>query len=617
MKKVVNLFSNLGFVLQYVFRLKKSYIFVSLIMSLLSIIGPITEIWGPKNIVNMLTENQSLKKILILVGFVTLLELLKALIFSIYNSFYLPTARCDLKSAINQKLFKKVSVLEMECFESVDFFDDYTRAIGEADNRFVSIVDSLSMLLGNIIYLITLGGLIIEFDIFLLIVIAACVTSTMVIQAIRANISYQFNNEHTSTRRKMQYIRMLFYEPKYAKEIRVFDIKDIALNKYKTFVKTEKELYAKQGKRYFLLDILLNSIRIGLLITFVMVYLVYRVRKGVLSVGDFLAVYLAVMQATNQLLDFIGSFSKMYEHSLFIQNFLTIINYSSNKRQSVAENFQESHCEQEEICFKEVSFRYYNTDKYVVNNLSFQIKKGEKVAIVGQNGAGKSTIVKLLLGLYSPAQGNIYVNKQNVDNYDKTELYDKIGVVFQDFEIYALSIAENILLSSIEDERDELRVWEALKKVGLYDKVQNLKSGIYTPISKEFDENGTLFSGGELQKIAIARVFVQDYDIIILDEPSSALDPIAENDFFQFILEATQGKTVIFITHRLSTIYLSEKIFYVEEGQIIESGSFQELMAIDGKFSSLYRLQANKYKTDLSIEPNCNAQRSQKFYDMR
>lgn len=596
MKKIGSVLSNLRFALQYVFCINKTYIFISLFMSLLSIIGPITEIWGPKIIVNMLAENRSLAKIMMLIGVITVLELLKALICSLYNSFYLPAARCNLQSAINLKLFKKASTLEAECFESSDFFDKYTRAIGEADNRFISIVDSLSMLLGNIIYLTTLSSLIIEFDIVLLIVIVVCVMSTMVIQTIRANISYQFDKEHTSTNRKMQYIRKLFYEPRYVKEIRVFDIKDLVLSKYTTLVKTKKKRYAKQGKRYFILDVLLNCMRIGLLITFVMIYLVYRIQKGMLAVGDFLAIYLAIMQATNQLIEFMGSFSTFYEHSLYVQNFRTIINYSSNKKQLASENLQVEHCEQEKICFKDVSFRYYNADRDAVHNLSFQLKKGDKVAIVGQNGAGKSTIVKLLLRLYYPNQGSIFVNGKNINEYGSAELHDKIGVVWQDFELYALSIAENILLSSIKDECDEQRVWEALKKVGLFEKVQHLTNGIYTPISKEFDENGTILSGGELQKIALARVFVQDYDIIILDEPSSALDSIAENNFFQYILEATQGKTVIYITHRLSTISHADKIFYIEKGKVIESGSFQELMSINSKFSSLYRLQAEKYK---------------------
>ena len=224
-----------------------------------------------------------------------------------------------------------------------------------------------------------------------------------------------------------------------------------------------------------------------------------------------------------------------------------------------------------------------------------QKKMAEKIAIVGRNGSGKTTLIKILLRLYDPTSGIVEMDGKDYREYDVRSLRRRIGVVFQDFSCYASSVADNVLLRSVKSEKDEQTVVNSLKLCGLYEKVSALKNGIYTVLTKEFDEDGVIFSGGEMQKLAIARMFANDYDIIIMDEPSSALDPIAEYELNSKIIEAAANKTLIIVSHRLSTTKDADKIIYMENGRIEEMGTHKSLIELNGKYAELFNIQASKY----------------------
>ena len=248
----------------------------------------------------------------------------------------------------------------------------------------------------------------------------------------------------------------------------------------------------------------------------------------------------------------------------------------------------------EGIEFKKVSFSY--NEKKAINNISLKINKNEKIAIVGENGAGKTTFIKLLLRLYDPTEGEILLNNIDYKEYNSSDIRNQFVTVFQDYQIYALSIAENILLRKCNNSDDEKIVIDALKKVGLYDKVMQLEKGIRTICTTEFDKDGIEFSGGEKQKFVIARIFASNAPILLLDEPNSALDPIAERHIFDEIFNYSINKTLIFISHRFSTTILSDKIYLFSNGEIIEQGSHHELMSIqNGKYKEMFNTQAFEY----------------------
>ena len=223
-----------------------------------------------------------------------------------------------------------------------------------------------------------------------------------------------------------------------------------------------------------------------------------------------------------------------------------------------------------------------------------EIKKGEKIAFVGYNGAGKTTLTMLLMRLYDATEGEILWNEKNINNFAPESYREHIGAVFQDYKIFAAKLTENVLGGEYRL-KDESRVIEALKAASFSDKLKELTDGINSELTTEFSKNGVGLSGGESQKIAIARVFAKPYELIIMDEPSSALDPIAEYELNQSILKNAENKTVIFISHRLSTTQMADRIYMFGEGKIIESGSHNELMSLNGKYAEMYKIQAKKY----------------------
>ena len=225
-----------------------------------------------------------------------------------------------------------------------------------------------------------------------------------------------------------------------------------------------------------------------------------------------------------------------------------------------------------------------------------QIHKNEKIAIVGYNGAGKSTLIKLLLRLYEPVEGHICLNGRDITEYKMDEYRTMFGTVFQDFRLFSVSLAENVKMDLLDGTpEEEQQIKEALKSATFLNKLKQMPDGIHTQIGKEFDNQGMLLSGGEAQKVAIARTIIQGNEIVIMDEPSSALDPDSEYELNKLMMDSTYDKTVIFISHRLSTTRMADKIYMLEDGQIIESGSHEELMALNGKYAEMFHLQSEKY----------------------
>lgn len=320
--------------------------------------------------------------------------------------------------------------------------------------------------------------------------------------------------------------------------------------------------------------------------------LAYKVFSKSISLGDFVALSNGISRMTNNLSGILQIIPDLYEHSLYIDRFRNFINYKpmcrfqGDKYIDTFENVKLCH----------VSFRYPNSFVDTLDNININIEKGEKIAIVGLNGAGKSTIIKLILGLYVPNGGEIYLNNISYSLLDFKVIRQIIGVTFQDYHVYATSIVENVLLRPIVNKKDdEACVIDALKRVGLYEKIARLPEGIYTNITKELDKDGIVLSGGEQQKLSIARILSRNYKFIILDEPSSSLDPIAENEFFEtFIKDAKL--TLVMISHRLSNICKADRIYLIDKGRISEEGSHNELMSYNGKYAQMFEMQACHYK---------------------
>ena len=293
-----------------------------------------------------------------------------------------------------------------------------------------------------------------------------------------------------------------------------------------------------------------------------------------------------------------NNFDMVTQMAFYFQNLRDFFDYEP-KIESGKEKCEEFRS----LEFKNVYFRYPSAEKDTLHNVSFKINKGETVAIVGVNGAGKSTIVKLLLRFYDVTGGEILLNGKNIKEYDLASLRRSYGAVFQDYRNFAVSVFENIMCHECSDEEKKIAE-KALVQSGIWDKISGLPKGGDTVITKEFEKDGIGLSGGENQKVSVARLFAKDFQFAVLDEPSSALDPIAEYKMYENLIEVTKDKTVMYISHRLSSAVLSDKIIVISGGKVIETGSHKELLETGGEYSRMFTLQASSYNKESEGEDN-------------
>ncbi len=302
---------------------------------------------------------------------------------------------------------------------------------------------------------------------------------------------------------------------------------------------------------------------------------------------------------------FINVLAEFQSHSLYIGNIIkfkeknTKISYNSN----IPEN------KLEEIKIRDLSFSYPSMSNKILNNINLNIKKGETIGIVGRNGAGKTTLIKLILNLYEPTNGEILLGNKNIQQFNPESYRYGFGIIFQDFNLYALSLRENVIMEGINNNAShkdisniDKKIINSFKYIDFNKFFEDKNINLDISISNEIDDNGKLFSGGEAQKIALSRIVYSDRNYIILDEPSSALDPISEYNFNKKIIEFSKNKTVFIISHRLSTTSLCDRILFIENGQIVEQGTHKELMELNGKYKYMYNIQAQKYLEDLGAQ---------------
>jgi ATP-binding cassette subfamily B protein len=290
---------------------------------------------------------------------------------------------------------------------------------------------------------------------------------------------------------------------------------------------------------------------------------------------------------------------KVDEHSRYIDHLREFLNYEIK----IPEDEQAPNAPKPEVLtLKGVGFSYEDSERYALQNVDLTVCKGERIAIVGHNGAGKSTLIKLLLRLYDPTEGEILLNGQPIRQLRLSSYRALSGCVFQDYQLFGVTVAENVLLDDCQSVEDRAAVNDAIEKSGMSNKISELPAGIDSIVTREFDKDGAVFSGGQAQKLSIARIFARDCEIVILDEPTSALDPIAEQDMYRRMFAACEGKTVIFISHRLSSATMADRIYLFENGSVTETGSHGELLAKNGTYADMWYKQAKAYEEEKNGE---------------
>ena len=572
--------------------------------------------WFTVALLNGLDVGTPLSELLWYIGIYAAFLVFARLFGKVNGFLYEPWAKQKLDVSLNRELFDHVHHMDEACFDDPEFYDDYVyslnRTCGEADN----IVSDLKSLLEAGISFFSVIGIMLTLDWVVALVIAVLSVLTVICCSLNNRLWYRQSLAYNRCWRLSDYISRVFRLPDRAKELRTSRVSELLLDQYDRNTEEMSRMDKEFGKKNLFIWAFLGNLPQTVAYYAIIVYMLSRLQAGTLAIGAFVASITVAWNVKWNLQEFIDRISNFPRHSLFLERYFGFL-----ANEPRVKSGKEPVPVPESIEFRNVSFSYDfsqnmrydlhekdwicpqsehgNTD--ALKNVSLTVRRGEKIAIVGYNGAGKTTLIKLLLRLYDPTEGQILMNGRDIREYNLEEYRQKIGAVFQDFKIFAATVAENVMQGDYNPETDKETVLRALDLAGFSGKLAELPQGVDTSLTREFDPKGTNLSGGEGQKVAIARVFARPYDLIVMDEPSSALDPIAEYELNETIREQTEGKTVIFISHRLSTTRMADRIYMFEKGELIESGSHDELMRQNGKYAEIFNLQAEKYKANAGV----------------
>ena len=500
---------------------------------------------------------------------------------------------------LNNKVFDKAIRLDVSCYENPEFYDKYQRATLVLSSSYYDLICwDVAAVVGGVIALICVITTVTVINPMYLLFLLP-VTLVFAIEILKSRAVYKRDLEMTTNNRIKAYIQRTMFLKEYSKDMRTSNIFAVLIKRFKAAIDANVVILKNYGVKLFLYSMLssLLSDFIPIIGTYAFAGYQFIFTKA-LSISDFSVVLSSINSVRDSTLSIAEAFDEMSQMALFFQNLRDFFDYEPKITDGGknAEEFQS-------LEFRNVTFGYPDTNKTILKNVSFKINKGETIAVVGVNGAGKSTLVKLLLRFYDPDEGEILYNGINLKEYNVNSLRNAFATVFQDYKNFAVSVNENIMCHECSDE-EKKTAEEALRRSGVWNKIQSLPKGADTVLTREFEIDGAGLSGGENQKVSAARLFARDFEIAILDEPSSALDPIAEYKMYENLIDVTKDKTVIYISHRLSSAVLSDRIIVLGNGTILESGSHQELMAQDGEYNKMFTLQASSYKGESEVAEN-------------
>ena len=498
-----------------------------------------------------------------------------------------------LSNFINVSIIEKANALDLSYFENAEFYDKLENARREASYRPAQMVQQLFGFLRSTVTLVSVIGVLASLSWWLVLLVIAVSLPSFIYQAKYSGQFFALFTKRAPEQRRLSYLSWLLTTDSPVKELRIFGLHSTLLQRYRQsfakFFKENSDLTIRRTASQSALGALATVVT-G--ITYI--YVVLEVIAGQITIGGLTLYYQAFQQSQQGVAALTMSASSFYENSLFLSNLFTFLAYAPElpirpDPLPVPTPIRAG------IVLDHVSFRYPGTEKWVLEDISFAIRTGETVALVGANGAGKTTLVKLLSRLYDPTEGSITIDGVDLRDCDPKEVRSRIGVIFQDYVKYQLSARENVGFGRIEALADEGRIERAAIEAGADAVIASLPQGYDTPLGRWF-QDGQELSIGQWQKVALARAFMRDADLLILDEPTASLDVHSEYEVFRAFDELTQGKMAVLISHRFSTVRMASRIVVIEDGTVIEDGSHDELLLKGGRYAELFDLQAASYR---------------------
>jgi ATP-binding cassette subfamily B protein len=593
-------FGNIPGAFRLVWRADRRSTLVMAALTLVAAALPAAQAWAGALIVDSVVDSftarvdplAGLERTLPYLGFELALLLIGAAAAQM-RMFYEHVLNARLGHAINVDIIRKALSLDLSYFEDASFYDKLQNARREADFRALGIINGSYSVVQNLLTLLSFAVLLLAFNPWITLVLFGATIPAFVAQGRYSHLYFRLLTWHAPEFRRMQYLEHVLTVDSSVKEVKLFSLGEPLLKRYsdtfQVFFREDVDLARRRSLISVGWGVIANLSYYG-----AYAWIVFVTIAGTITLGS-MTLYLTLFrQSQSAFQSLFSNVTRLYENGLFMDNLFSFLNlqpHMSRATQPVAVPPRL----QRGLEFRNVSFRYPGRDDWALRNINLTIAPGEKLALVGPNGAGKTTLIKLLTRLYDPTEGEILLDGVDLRNYDIDEVRRRIGVIFQDFVKYQLSARENIGFGQIDRLDDESRVREAAQRGGADDIIAELPAGMETMLGRWF-ENGFELSGGQWQKIALSRAFMREGEVLVLDEPTAALDAEREYEIFQRFRELTASKIAVLISHRFSTVRMADRIAVIENGCITEIGSHAELLRQGGTYARLFEMQAEGYR---------------------
>ncbi len=537
-------------------------------------------------------------KPLLVIGIILLINMLQIVPDGFFIHGWTFRSKPKLYRALKEQMFMKAAEIDLTCYDDTEYYNDFVLAVAEAESSIDRFLTMCNRIVQAFTILFTTGVFYLLTDATGILFVLASFILRFVVARILNKLNYRVRLRVNPLERKRNYVSRVFYLNDYAKELRLHPTVGDRLEEEfaeadDEICKEQKKVGAKRTllgftKNYLVGDFIMDGLYIS--------YLVFQAAVlHTIAYSDAVVLFNRTGSLRRGMADLADIVPQAQENSLYVDKIRAFLDYEPKIKQDVGASVPEGNAA---LTLSNVSFRYREDAEDTLRNISLSVKPGEHIAIVGYNGAGKTTLIKLLMRLYDPTEGAIAYHGRDIREYAPRDYRRRIGVVFQDYQMYGATLAENVVMDRLPDntENVETAITSALERSGFGGRLRTLPEGLNTQVTTEFDKNGVNFSGGESQKIAISRAFYKDADILIMDEPSSALDPIAEYELNRAMKHAAKGKTVFYISHRLSTTRDADRILMLENGRIVEEGTHESLLAKNGRYAEMWRVQAGRYE---------------------
>lgn len=545
-------------------------------------------------VIGAIEREAPFEEIMLFVGICFVVCCAFAIYWSYLKATVVPYTDNKIYRTLYKRLYGKARNVELRCFEDADFYNKYTMALENSASKMTASVELLFDILFGAVAALAAFWSMFTIDPWSVLFVISPIIGNFVFGRLMNKIWGGRYVDTVKNNRIAEYVNRVMHLAEYAKEIRYSSIHELMMSRYNKAMDGNVKVADKYAKKAIVYNWAQNVTTFALVFEGIMIYSAYRtIVSQTMDLAELAIMFSAMNTSSWMLFCMFNNITEAMKNGQFLEYFRTFMEY----KEKIPEDQDGVMPEKiRSIEFKNVCFEYKENEP-VINNLSFKIEGDKVCALVGHNGAGKSTIIKLLFRLYDPTSGEILVNGINIKEYNLKAYRKQFSAAFQDYKVMAMSVKDNVLMGESFDTPDETAE-RALRCAGVWDKVSSLSNGINTIMTKEFDNDGAVLSGGEQQKIVVARAFAQQASVKVFDEPSSALDPIAEYDLYKGIMDESKGHITLFISHRLSSVKDADEVFMLENGAVIEQGTHRQLMDMGGKYCEMFTKQAQNYLAD-------------------